>query len=70
MRIIRNEKQKDNLAKLFWDMGKVVMVMLVLNPLINNPKINLSAIEICVLMLIGCILWVGGYLIDGMKINN
>lgn len=70
MRIIRNEKQKDNLAKLFWDMGKVVMVMLVLNPLINNPKISLSAIEICVLMLIGCILWVGGYLIDGMKINN
>lgn len=23
MRIIRNDKQKDNLAKVFWDMGKV-----------------------------------------------
>jgi hypothetical protein len=31
MRIIRNDDQKENLAKLFWDIGKVVFTVVVIH---------------------------------------
>ena len=67
MRIIRNEKQKDNLAKLFWDMGKIVMAILVLSPL-ANPEIDTPVMIVGVL--IATVSWFLGFIIDGMKLNN
>jgi hypothetical protein len=32
MRIIRTEKQKDNLAKFFWDMAKVTLTLVFVTP--------------------------------------
>ena len=40
MRIIRAEKQKDNLAKFFWDMAKVAFTLLVLGPFAKPESLN------------------------------
>ena len=40
MRIIRTEKQKDNLAKAFWDMGKVIFTVLVISPFANPAAVQ------------------------------
>ncbi len=37
MRILRNEKQKDNLAKFFWDDAKIALAALVIGP-ITKPE--------------------------------
>jgi len=67
MRIIRNEKQKDNLAKVFWDIGKVIIVILVISPL---AKPEIDVMDIYGGVLISFFLWLIGYLIDGIKINK
>ena len=37
MKILRNEKQKDNLAKFFWDDAKIALAALVIGP-ITKPE--------------------------------
>lgn len=38
MRILHNEKQKDNVAKFFWDAAKIALAALVLGP-IAKPEV-------------------------------
>ena len=40
MKIIRTEKQKDSMAKAFWDMGKVIFTVLVVSPLAKPEAMN------------------------------
>lgn len=67
MRIIRTEKQKDNLAKAFWDMGKVVFSILVISPL-AKPEI-VSIINVILGVIVGIILWIVGYILDGREVR-
>lgn len=68
MQIIRTEKQKDNLAKFFWDMAKVALTLLVLGPFAKPDSISpvglLSGTGISILL--G--LW--GYVLDGMELQS
>ena len=67
MRIIRNDKQKDNLAKVFWDMGKVLFAVMVVGPFAKASEVSFSAILIG--LLVGVFSLGLGYLLDGMEVQ-
>jgi hypothetical protein len=66
-RIVRAEKQKDNLAKFFWDMAKVAFTLLVLGPF-AKPE-SLSSFGLIVGAVIGLALGFLGYLLGGMEVR-
>ena len=68
MRIIGTNKQKDNLAKVFWDMGKVIFTVLVISPLARPEAVSLGSIISG--LLVGIFSWILGYLIDGMEVQE
>ena len=67
MRIIRTEKQKDNLAKFFWDMAKVALTLLFVTPLAQTGGLTLrqSVIGFAATFLLG----VAGWLLDGQEVQ-
>jgi hypothetical protein len=67
MRIIRSDKQKDNLAKFFWDMAKVVLTLLFVTPLAQTGGLTFqqSALGLSATFLLG----LAGWLIDGQEIK-
>ena len=67
MRIIRNDKQKDNLAKVFWDMGKVLFAVMVIGPFAKASAVSRRAILIG--LLVGVFSLGLGYLLDGMEVQ-
>ena len=67
MRILRSEKQKDNLAKFFWDMAKVSFAVQVLTPLAKPEA--LQAFSLTTGFGAGFILAFVGYLLDGMEVR-
>lgn len=68
MRIIRAEKQKDNLAKFFWDMAKVAFTLLVLGPFVKPESLNILGLIVGATIGVALGLW--GYLLDGMEIRE
>jgi hypothetical protein len=68
MRIIRAEKQKDNLAKFFWDMAKVALTLLVIG-LFARPE-STSVIGLVAGTTVGIALGVWGYVLDGMEVQK
>ena len=66
MRIIRTEKQKDNLAKFFWDMAKVAFTLLVIGPF-AKPE-SLSSGGLLVGIAIGLTLAFMGHFLDGREV--
>ncbi len=67
MRIIRNDKQKDSLAKVFWDMGKVLFTVMVISPFAKSSAVSFSTILIG--FLVGVFSLSLGYLLDGMEVQ-
>jgi len=67
LRIIRNDKQKDNLAKVFWDMGKVLFAVMVISPFAKASAVSFRAILIG--LLVGVFSLGLGYLLDGMEVQ-
>ena len=67
MRIIRNDKQKDNLAKVFWDMGKVLFTVMVISPFAKASVV--SSMAILIGLLVGVFSLGLGYLLDGMEVQ-
>ena len=66
MRVVHGEKQKDNLAKFFWDMAKVAFTLLVLGPFAKPESINLLGLVAGTA--IGFALALLGYVLDGMEV--
>jgi len=66
MKIIRTEKQKDNLAKFFWDMSKVAFTLLVGGPF-ARPE-SFSATGLLVGVAIGFVLAWWGHFLDGREV--
>lgn len=66
MKVIRTEKQKDNLAKFFWDMAKVAFTLLVIGPF-AKPE-SLSSAGFLVGIAIGFILAFMGHFFDGKEV--
>jgi hypothetical protein len=68
VKIIRTEKQKDNLAKFFWDMAKVAFTLLVVGPFAKPESI--SAFGFLIGSGIGVDLGLWGYILDGMEVQG
>ena len=68
MRIIRAEKQKDNLAKFFCDMAKVAFTLLVLGPFAKPESLNVFGLIAGTTIGVALGLW--GYLLDGMEVRG
>ena len=68
MRIVRTEKQKDNLAKYAWDMSKVMVAALAIAPFAKPEAVDLRVVGGG--LLTGFLLALGGYLLDGMEIKS
>ena len=66
MRIIRTEKQKDNLAKFFWDMAKVAFTLLVIGPFAKPESIGSAGLLIGIA--IGLALAFMGHSFDGREV--
>jgi len=67
MKIIRTEKQKDSMAKAFWDMGKVIFTVLVVSPLAKPEAMNFGSIVSGIL--VGVCSWLLGYILEGMEVK-
>jgi hypothetical protein len=68
MKILRTEKQKDNLAKFFWDMSKVAFALLVAGPFARPESLSLAGLVIGIA--IGFVLAWLGYFLDGMEVST
>jgi hypothetical protein len=68
MQILRNEKQKDNLAKFFWDDAKIALAALVIGPVTRPEVVQLWVIGIGVLATLAFAIL--GYLFDGMEVKS
>ena len=68
MKVIRTDKQKENLAKYFWDMSKVAFAVLVAGPF-AKPE-SFSSAGLLVGVVIGFLLALSGYLLDGMEVSK
>lgn len=66
MRIIRTEKQKDNLAKFFWDMSKVAFTLLVISPFATAESFSLLGLLAGIA--VGFILAFVGHFLDGREV--
>lgn len=68
MRIIRAEKQKDNLTKFFWDMAKVALTLLFVTPLAQTGGLTLhqSVVGLVAAFLLG----LAGWLLDGQEVKS
>ena len=67
MRIIRTEKQKDNLAKFFWDMAKVILTVIFITPFVQTG--GLSFRHGVVGLFATFSLGLAGWLIDGQEVK-
>lgn len=67
MRIIRTEKQKENLAKFFWDMAKVILTLVFVAPLVQTGAISL--LQGVGGLVSALLLGLSGWLIDGQEIQ-
>jgi hypothetical protein len=68
VKIIRTDKQRENLAKYFWDMSKVAFAVLVVGPF-ARPE-SFSSAGLIVGVIIGFLLALSGYLLDGMEVSK
>ena len=68
MKIISTNKQKDNPAKVFWDMGKVIFTVLVISPLARPEAVGTGSIISG--LIVGIFSWILGYFIDGMEVHS
>ena len=68
MKSISTNKQKDNRAKVFWDMGKVIFTVLVISPLARPEVVGTGSIISG--LVVGIFSWVLGYFIDGMEVHS
>lgn len=68
MTLIRTKSQKDSIAKFFWDMAKIDFGALIIGPLARGEEFRLRSIVLGVVG--GLLLCLGGYLFDGMEIEQ
>ncbi|MBI4487518.1 MAG: hypothetical protein HY694_00405 [Deltaproteobacteria bacterium] len=66
MRILRTEKQKDNLAKFFWDMSKVAFTLLVIGPFATAESFSLPGLVAGIA--VGLVLGLLGHFLDGREV--
>lgn len=66
MRIVRTEKQKDNLAKFFWDIAKVAFTLLVIGPFAKPESFSSSGLLAGIA--IGFLLGFMGHFLDGREV--
>ena len=68
MTFIRTRAQKDNIAKFFWDMAKIDFGALLIGPLARGEEFRLRSAALGIV--VGLLLCLGGYLFDGMEIEQ
>jgi hypothetical protein len=68
VKILRTEKQKDNLAKFFWDDAKIALAALVIGPITKPETAQAWVLGAGVLATLAFA--VLGYLFDGMEIQS
>jgi hypothetical protein len=68
VRVIRDEKQKDNLAKFCWDMAKIALGALVIAP-IAKPEGVVASLVIAGVIATGAF-GVVAYIIDGREVQH
>ena len=67
MKLIKTNTQKNNLAKTFWDLGKVILTILVLY-LIAKDIVYIA--DILIGVIIAVLFMAIGFYIDGREIKN
>jgi len=66
MKIIRTDKQKDNMAKFFWDMSKVAFTLLVIGPFATAERYSLPGLLAGIG--VGFIVAFVGHFLDGREV--
>jgi len=68
MQIIWTEKQKENLAKFFWDDAKIALAALIVGPVARPETAETWVITLGVLSTVAFAFL--GYLFDGMEVKS
>ena len=66
MKIIQTDKQKDSLAKFFWDMSKVAFTLLVVSRLVAAEGFSLPGLVAGIA--VGFVLALLGHFLDGREV--
>ena len=68
MKLIKNNKQKDNLAKLFYDLSKIVFAILIVTPAtkFNDVSFQVMAIGTSSMLLF----FIAGFILDYKELEN
>jgi len=66
VKIIRTEKQKDNMAKFFWDMSKVAFTLLVIGPFATAESYSLPGLLAGIG--VGFFVTIVGHFLDGREV--
>ena len=67
MRILQAEKQKDNLAKFFWDDAKIALAALIVGPVARPETAEAWVIVLGIVATLAFVFL--GYLFDGMEVS-
>jgi hypothetical protein len=68
MQILRTEKQRENLAKFFWDMAKVAFTFFGVTPFAQTQSLGL--IRTLAGLITAFTLLIIGYILDGRKVEE
>ena len=68
MQVLRTEKQRENLAKFFWDMAKIAFTFFVVTPLTQAQSYGVS--RVLAGLAVGFTLVIIGYILDGRKVTE
>jgi uncharacterized membrane protein (DUF441 family) len=67
MKFIQSDLQKNNLAKTFWDIGKVILTILVLYPI---AKGTVYVADIFIGAIVAILFMLTGFYIDGKGVKK
>lgn len=68
MRVIRTEKQRENLARFCWNLAQITLGALVVAPMARPETIQSWVIGLGLAASAVFVLW--GYLLDGMEVRT
>jgi hypothetical protein len=68
VRLVRTGKQKDNVAKFFWDMAKVAMTLFVIGPFASPERVGIVGAALGLVVTLA--LAATAYMIDGTEVSQ
>lgn len=65
--MLRNEKQKDNLAKFLYDIAKIIIAIIVISPIVQPEKFDMNVFAVG--FIVAFLFFIFAYFLDQKQIK-